>query len=92
MNSTNGGHQLANATLVGATIYSPLYPLTPQIFVNGSQSWRSGRKRPFVNSSDIVGDGASAFRVVDLALTFPGHELGIEGRGRGWQSAPRGAR
>ncbi len=77
-NSTAAATDLANATLVGVTISSQLYPLTPQIFVNGSAvAAEAVGNSLFVNSSDIVGKGASAFRFVDLALFFPGHDLGI---------------
>jgi len=68
---------LPNATLVGATISSQLYPLTPKVSVNGtSVSTQVVGNSLFLNSSDIVGNGG-LFRVADLALTFAGHRLGI---------------
>src|ERR1700704_4537946 len=68
-----------NATFVGATISPPPYSLVPKILVNGSAVQGQHIGDPvFLKPSDIIGNGPSAFRVVNVALSFGGHELGVK--------------
>jgi len=53
--------------------------MAPKILINGSAvKGQSMGNLVFLKPSDILGNGASTFRAVDVALTFGGNELGVK--------------
>jgi len=76
---TGGPAALSSETFVGASITPPPYASTPEVLINGSAvKGEVVGNAVFLNSSDVIGDGASTFRAVDVTLTFAGHELGLK--------------
>jgi hypothetical protein len=79
INSTRTANTPTNATFIGASITPPPYHSALEILVNGSAvNGVTIGNAVFLNSSDIIGNGASTFSAVDITLTFAGHVLGMK--------------
>ena len=64
---------------IGASVSSPSSQVPPQLFVNASAvKGNPIGKDVFLNSSEIIGVGTTAFRTAKVSLNFAGHALNLK--------------